>query len=134
MIHTASFFEEWNFGSGRLVSIAIQAPDWFAVTYGERELEICELLQPDWHLVNSYRAHLLSPDKYKKIYWDLLKERLKDNGFDFLNGYLGREKTLELLGLQDSDTLLCWEKHGKFCHRILVADLLRKNGIEVVRK
>ncbi|MBA7529767.1 hypothetical protein ES705_21966 [subsurface metagenome] len=134
MIHTASFYEEWNFGKGRLVSIALDVPDWFANHYDSREVAIIEILQPTWHLINSRKARIMSPDQYEKIYFNLIKERVSGNWYDLENGRLGPKKTLQLFGVKDGDTLLCWEKHGYFCHRKLVADLLRKNGIDVVRK
>lgn len=33
--------------------------------------------------------------------------------------------------LGQGSILLCWEKPGEFCHRIVVADWLREAGIEV---
>ena len=135
MIHTASFYEEWNFGKkGRLVNIALNMPDWFAKHYSDREVITNEILQPTWHMVYSRNAKIMSPDQYKKIYYNLLRERLIGNWLDLINGRQGPKNTFKLFGLKDGDTLLCWEKHGYFCHRKLVAELLRKNGIDVARK
>jgi len=134
MIHTASFYEERDFGKGRLVSIAMEMPDWFLFTYRHRKIVVNEQLQPGWDIVNSYRAGLLHPDKYKKRYMKLLYSRLGGFMLDVGYGRMKGKKTLDFFKLQDGDTLLCWEKYPKFCHRIIIAELLMKNGIEVVRK
>ena len=135
MIHTASFFEEWNFGKkGRLVSIGMTTPDWLATTYSDREIVINEKLQPDWNMINDYKAGLLHPDNYKKRYMKLLYSRLGGFMLDVEYGRMKGKKVLDFFGIEDEDTLLCWEKHGRFCHRQIIAELLRKNGIDVVRK
>lgn len=134
MIYTASFYEERNFGKGRLVSIAMEMPDRFLFTHSHRKIVVNEQLQPDWNIVNSYRAGLLHPDKYKKRYMKLLYSRLGGFMLDVAYGRMKGKKILDFFGIQDGDTLLCWEPYPKFCHRIIIAELLRKNGIEVVRK
>jgi len=135
MIHTASYFEDWNFGKkGRLVSIALEMPDWFTEHYSDREVVVNEKLQPTWHLVSSRKARIMSPDQYKKIYHNLLRDQLIGNWLDLLYGRQGPKKALELLELKDGDTLLCWEKHGLFCHRKIVAELLIRNKVNVSRK
>lgn len=131
MIHTASFFEDWNWGKkGRLVSIALTTP----MLAPDREIVTNELLCPEWNLVNSYRARLKTTGEYRKIYMKMLYSRIGGYMLDMENGRLGGKNALKLFELEDEDTLLCWENHGRFCHRIIVAELLRKNGVEVARK
>lgn len=132
MIHTASFFEPENFGPGRLVSIAIDMPEHFFHQYADRGVAENDIFQPTWNIVSSFRAGNMTMDQYKRAYYGLLQERLPCF-YDLEYGRLG-EKAYEALWLEDGDTLLCWEKWGQFCHRILVAELLERNGIQVVRK
>ena len=136
MIHTASFFEPQNFGDGRLVSIAMQTPYAFAQRYSDSDRELAEVeeLKPDWYLVSSYRSRVINKEKYKRIYYELLYKRFTGYWDDIMSGSLGPEKILNLFSLEDGDTLLCWEKYGKFCHRILVAEILKNNGVDVERK
>lgn len=133
MIFTASFFEEQNWGAGRLVSIALTKPI-VMQAYIHRDVMENELLMPTWHLVNSYRSGNKHPDRYTEIYRDIIKDRVREHWFALFNGNLDPDGALGLLGLNDGDTLLCWEKFGMFCHRIVVADLLTLNGVQVHRK
>jgi len=135
MIYTASFFDPEEFGTGTLVSIALAMPENFMYLHSDRKVVINEKLQPNWGMVNSKRAGIISTEAYKKQYFRLLKERLgRVDWHDLLNGKLGAEDTLRVLDLHDGDALLCWEKYGQFCHRILVAELLKNNGILVSRR
>ncbi len=65
---------------------------------------------------------------------DLPKKQIGvDEKNDFKPTYeilAGRKKVIEELG--HNPVLLCWEKPGDFCHRMVVADWLRNSaGIEV---
>lgn len=129
LIKTASFFELQNYTLfGRLVSISMTMPA------GQAHHFINERLFPDWDLVNGFKAKTISEIEYRKRYLFLIEERIGGIMYDLKKGYLGPEKTLEVLDIEDEDTLLCWEHFGNFCHRIIVADLLEKNRIEVDRK
>jgi len=64
----------------------------------------------------------------------LLYSRLGGFILDVAYGRMKGKKILDFFGIKDGDTLLCWEPYPKFCHRIIIAELLRKNGIDVVRK
>jgi len=135
MIYTASFFEPKNFGNGRLVSIAIQTPYAFAQQYSDSDRELAEVeeLKPDWYLVSAYRDRVITVKSYKRYYFELLNKRFTGYWDDMMSGSLGPD-ILYLWELRDNDTLLCWETYGKFCHRLLVADILEKNGVDVLRK
>jgi len=134
MIYTASFFEPENFGPGRLVSIAIEMPDSFVHLYRNRDITVNELLQPVWNMEMGKRAAIMRNKEYKRQYFNLLKRRLGYDWPDLRDGRYKPWEALILLELQDEDTLLCWEEYGKYCHRIMVAELLKKNGIQVERK
>lgn len=135
MIYTASFFEPENFGQERLVSIAIEMPEDFMNQHPDREIVTNDILQPTWNMVNARRAEIKTPEEYERQYWRLLRERLLTSNWCYaFQGKLEPEEVLCILNLQDNDTLLCWERHPKFCHRILVARLLTSNGVQVVRR
>ncbi|OPL13694.1 MAG: hypothetical protein AVO39_10165 [delta proteobacterium MLS_D] len=136
MIYTASFFERkyWGAGEGRLVSIAMDMPDGYTWNYHGFHITENELLKPEWWLVNGFKSGNILPKGYKREYFTILKGRFGENWGALYRGFLGPGKALEVMELEDGDRLLCWEGYGTFCHRILVAELLRKNGIEVRRR
>lgn len=133
-IYLASFFETENHGPGRKIGICPSKP---------KELEY------ECNLVHEY----LSPGD---LYWDYHKAKkqagddedlLKQAGLDFVSGYKSRLENLkseidntssetgdsieDILGFEDGDTLLSWEKEGNTSHRISVAKFLRELGYEV---
>jgi len=135
MIYTASFFEPKHFGDGKLVSIAMEIPENFMITHPEREVVLNELLQPRWGMVGSRRAGIINTKTYGKQYFLILREKIgRVDWYDLQNGKMGAEETLRTLVLQDGDTIVCWEKYGQFCRRILIAGLLEKNGVIVRRR
>ena len=69
-------------------------------------------LAPSWAMVK-----IDSPNTFTPLYQEFILSRL-----DPL-------QVAQELG--HGSILLCWEKPGEFCHRIVVADWLREAGIEV---
>jgi len=74
-----------------------------------------------------------SGPSYPALYpkWSFLK-KYKDDGDEYAYTLAYHEQVLGNLDPQEvwndlkDHTLLCWEKSGKFCHRRIVADWLKK--------
>jgi hypothetical protein len=137
-IYTASFFEPEVHGLGRKISICSSKPK----NLSEEQGYDC-LIQHEW----------LSPEQ---IYWDYInakkvagknEELAKKAGQDFVANYLKRldefktdlekqseesgKSIFDLIGLEDGDTLLSWERGGKLTFRTHAAEFLRSLGYEV---
>ena len=117
-IYLASFFEEKNWGSGRKLSIAQFSPADIKID------GVLSFLAP----TTENRRQFKSDGKY-----------LHESRLAFAERYLSKldsdsDKLCEILAsLKDGDTLLCWErtKPNYFCHRMIVAELLRKEGLRL---
>jgi len=73
---------------------------------------------PSWQLVHSYKDGLVDSLEYTRIYTNMLESN--------------KEKILEKIkALPNNSILLCYEKLPKFCHRHVLAEWLRNNGIEI---
>jgi len=73
---------------------------------------------PSWQLVKSYKDSLIDNLEYTRIYTDMLEAN--------------KEEILkQIRALPDNSVLLCYEKLPKFCHRHVLADWLKNNGIEI---
>lgn len=137
-IYTASFWEPEVHGSGRKIGISPSKPNNLQEECGY-ECDICH----DW----------LSPED---VYWDYHKAKkaagddsalLKKAGEDFVSGYkkrlsdfkdaLSKEATKtglsiqQLVGFEEGDTLLSWERGGNTTYRTHTAEFLRELGYEV---
>jgi hypothetical protein len=71
-------------------------------------------LCPTWDMVRAYKRREISEQQYTVQYRRLIIERWSEV-----------EKWLASLSPRDEIYLCCWEKTG-FCHRYLVAKLIRK--------
>lgn len=137
-IYTASFFEPEYHGKGRKIAICPSKPKTLQEEFGYD----CDL---------KYEG--LSPED---IYWDYLKNKKAANGNEelskkagqnFASNYMNRleqfklevekisketgDNILDIIGLQDEDTLLSWERGGNLTFRTHTADFLRSLGYEV---
>lgn len=137
-IYTASFWEPEIHGPGRKIGISPSKPNNLQEECGY-ECDICH----DW----------LSPED---VYWDYHKakkaagsdtELMKKAGEDFVSGYKQRledfkvalekeaKKTglsiQQLVGFEEGDTLLSWERGGHTTYRTHTAEFLRGLGYEV---
>jgi len=136
-IYLASYWEPENHGTGRKVGIA-SAPRNLADEAGYT----CEL---------QYEG--LNPGQ---AYWDYHKEKkaagedkglVKKAGENFNESYKARlqefksiveaqakendSTVFDIVGLEDEDTLLSWEREGNPTFRVHTAELLRELGYEV---
>ena len=101
-----SYFASKLWKGKNAVAISRGIPGWYRG-------RVYKALAPSWELVNI---------KDEDIYRDRYKQQILDR--------LDPIKVFEDLG-QDA-VLLCWERSGEFCHRLLVAEWLEENlGIEV---
>jgi len=136
----ASYWEPENHGPGRKIGISPSKPR----NLQEERGYDCDLTYPD-----------LSPGQ---LYWDYFSakkaasndEELKEAGKVFVSGFVTYLEELKqeilaaveshnttvfkLMGLQDGDTLLSWEKEGHLTYRMHVANFLRELGYEVDEK
>lgn len=84
---------------------------------------VVECLVPRWSIVKELKAGIISEDEFVKRYRIQLM-----NDWDRVKAWL--------MGLdaEENLVLMCWEKQGEFCHRILVGKMIEKwrSDIEVV--
>lgn len=90
-----------------LVSIAQFSPYWFP------EVEERKDLAPSRDLLKRYKAGNVTIEEYTKEYIDQVNPIL-DN-----------------VNLRNGSVLLCYEKIGEFCHRNILAKLLKEKGYEI---
>ena len=137
-IYTASYWEPEVHGPGRKIGISPSKPNNLQEECGY-ECDICH----EW----------LSPEQ---VYWDYHKSKktagddealLKKAGEDFVVGYKARlqdfkatlkkeskktgQSIQELIGFEEGDTLLSWERGGHTTFRTHTAEFLRELGYEV---
>lgn len=93
------------------IAISRSIPRWY-------EGEVYEKLAPSWELLNAW-------NKGKGISQKEYTER-------YINELASRGVTVEMLKqeLPEECTLLCWETPLAFCHRHIVAWILKNAGIE----
>ena len=104
VIYTSNFRTAGNHPAAIAISRGI--PKWFK---GRRYLP----LAPSWSLINT-----TDPPTFTALYHEQVLSRLDP------------KTVLQELG--HNPILLCWEKPGDFCHRIVVAEWLRSSaGVEV---
>lgn len=116
-VYLASYFCPDHWGSARLVAISTTQPtkDQCPAFY-DREWEAIKEFTPEPYFVRALREHETDEIDFNAAYvdrveknWSLAKARLKDR-----------------------DTLLCYEKPGRFCHRKMLAKVLNQKGFQVV--
>jgi len=108
MIYT-SYFAKARRLRGRLVSIALYPPRGMKVESEPR-------LAPSRELLRAYKAGEVDEAKYTEIFMR----------------QLAKLDPIEIGRKLEGSILLCYEGPGKFCHRHLVAEWLRKAGFRVV--
>ena len=77
-------------------------------------------LIPDWGLVKDYRSRRITKEKYTEAYNLMLRE-----------GWAEVSSWLDSLSTEQDLTLLCHEKEGEFCHRLLVAELVKEHRPDI---
>ena len=98
----------------RGIAISASVPPW-ATVQGK-----VDCLVPTWEMVRAYKAGRLSQADYVEQYRDLLAER-----------WAHVTAWLDSLDADQDLTLCCWEPAGRFCHRQLVALLVRRHRPDI---
>lgn len=140
-LYTASYWEPEVHGSGRKIGISPSKP--------KNLQDECGYDCPICH-------EFLSPEN---LYWDYNKAKkaadgdevlTKKAGDDFVIGYKNRlqdfkaaleeeskrtnQSIQQLIGFEDGDTLLSWERGGHTSFREIAAAFLRELGYEVIER
>ena len=101
-----SYFAGKQWRDGNAVAISQGVPKWF-------KGRSYKALAPSWALVK-----VKNPDEYKRRYHEEVLSKL--------------DPAQVLCDLGEDAILLCWEKPGEFCHRMLVAEWLQDTlGVNV---
>lgn len=108
---TSYFFSGKLNQNQNLVSISMKIPKTILDKFPN--IQIYKPLCPGWQLVQDYKSGKITSKEYTERYikYVLIK--------------LDPQQVYYRLG-QDA-ILLCWEKPGNFCHRLIVADWLETN-------
>ncbi len=112
MLYTASYFEP-QFHHGQLIAISQTIPK------GVRVDSRLEFLAPSKSLLADCQAEKITQDQYIERYRVQIKESWKQV-----------KSWLNTLSCTDDSTLVCWEKKGSFCHRNLIAKLVKRHHPE----
>ena len=116
MIYT-SYFAKLKSLPDNIVPISIcgKAPDWYKGLQYKK-------LAPSFNLVYSYKSGEITSEEYIPLYYK-----------EVLNKYTVLEIQSDLNSLSEGKdvVLLCYETPKDFCHRQVVAEWFRQNGIDV---
>lgn len=74
---------------------------------------------PTWEMVMKHKKGKISDEEYTQLYYDLMRKSFKKH----------RSEWDQLLS-RDRVVLVCFCRKGKFCHRLLLAEILVKLGAE----
>ena len=102
------------------MNIAKKQPDFMDITIKSSK-GLGTFFAPTWDIVKGVKSGRLSNDKYTKIYYELIKERITNN----------KHILDEILSLK-SVTLGCYCRKGDFCHRHLVVEILTYYGAKYI--
>ncbi|MBM3925764.1 MAG: DUF488 domain-containing protein [SAR202 cluster bacterium] len=111
MLHTASFYQpqDWH---GRLFRVSRQHPRGRRVQW-----ESLPFFYPTYDIIKAYRKGEIDFERYTRDYLGQLEERW-DSDSDMRSGVRASP------GLGDF-TLLCFERVGEPCHRLILARWLK---------
>ena len=112
MFYTASYFQPKHH-HGKLIAVSRTIPKGFRVD------DRLEFLAPSQALLADWKAENITQEKYTERY----REQLKTSWNQVQNW-------LSSLSPQENLSLLCWEAKDKFCHRNLVALLVKRHRQE----
>ena len=117
MLTVASWKEEHNW-RGKLMRISDRPKPFLPKRLHEWGVVRC--LIPDRELLREYRAGAISKPELSSRYLRSLEKR-----WDQVSTWLSS------LSNDEDQTLLCHQPEGRFCHRLLVADLVRKHRPDI---
>ena len=119
MLTFASWYERWNW-RGKLMRISYTAGRKKGLKKSLYNWGVIPCLIPAWELVKAYRAGRMTQEEYAPAYLRGLGEK-QDQVSEWLDS----------LKPDEDVTLLCHEKEGEFCHRLLVAELVHKQRPDI---
>lgn len=128
MITVCSIFDTQYFrGKVLRTSIGVMAG---MDAYTDKE---CEWMYPEWWMVKGHKAGTVSDQEYKDAYRELLMGKLV-NGVHVNSRQVQIKAWMDNLKVDEDLTLLCYCKEGAFCHRRILASMIRfyRPDIEVV--
>ncbi|MSQ26032.1 MAG: hypothetical protein EXR49_07175 [Dehalococcoidia bacterium] len=117
MLTFASWYQPHNW-RGRLVRISAKAGR--GVSKAQHPWDVVPCLVPEWSLVKQFKSGAITEAQYTTAYLRMLKQRHDD-----VSAWLAN------LTPNDNLTHLCHEPAGAFCHRRLVAELVRKRRPDI---
>ncbi len=117
MLTVASWKEEHNW-RGKLMRISDRPKPFLPKRLHEWGVVRC--LIPDRELLREYRAGAISKPELSSRYLRSLEKR-----WDQVSTWLSS------LSNDEDQTLLCHQPESRFCHRLLVADLVRKHRPDI---
>ena len=114
MLYTSYFSRQRNNKVNSLYAITVNKPSWFIGNH-------LKIVAPTLDLLNRYKQGITSEEEYTEEYLAMLENN--------------KETILiSIRSLPDESILLCYEGPGKFCHRHILSDWLRKQGIQIEEK
>ena len=119
MLTLASWYQRENW-RGRPMRISYTAGRAPGLKKSVFNWGVVRCLIPDWSLVKAYRSGSISQEQYIPAYTEQLATRWSE-----VAAWLSSLKADENL------TLLCHEREGEFCHRQLVAALVRNHRPDI---
>jgi hypothetical protein len=130
-LYLASYFESENFGPGRYISVSGNKPKDLDVAF------VWEHVVPDQDLLDQYNKfkYFKSPEYAAKFFNEQYRKNL-----DFLLNLIDEEcknnncQVNDVLGFQEGDTFLSWERADYANYRKTLGEYLQKLGYEVVIK
>ena len=127
-IYLASYFEEENHGPGRKIGVSPGKPD--SIDY-ECE-QVHRGLGPEDIYWEYHKLKKSDPDKASE-YFNKEYEAKLQKFVDEVKKAANQQNTtvFKLIGFEDGDTLLSWEKAGNTSFRTTLAEYLRKLGYDV---
>jgi hypothetical protein len=127
-IYLASYFEEENHGPGRKIGVSPGKPD--GIDY-ECE-QVHRGLGPEDIYWEYHKRKKSDPDKASEYFNKEYEAKLQKFVDEVKKAAQERNTTVfKLIGFEDGDTLLSWEKAGNMSFRTTLAKYLRKLGYDV---
>lgn len=78
-----------------------------------------KIFAPTWDMVMRHKNGSISDEEYTKKYYNLMRQ-----------SYIKHKNKWDELLSKEKVTLVCFCKAGKFCHRLILKDMLVKLGAE----
>ena len=125
-IYLASFLQPENFGPGRKISVCWDKPKDFNID------GVFEWLIPTHQILRNYKNNAIEdPDNAGPIFEHEFIEQLKNSLIELKKE---NKNVNEILGLQDGDTLLSYERFENKNYRSIIGRCLKALKYEIILK